>query len=170
VNNPRIVITGFMGSGKTSLANSLARHLDCESVDLDNEIELACGRSPGRIINEDGEPTFRKIESEILRRVVQSGVRVIALGGGAWTISENRELIAQFNCFAVWLDVPFEVCWRRIAAAGIHRPLAPEMQQAARLYDQRRPLYSLADLRLRADDRPDPNELARQVASALKVQ
>jgi shikimate kinase len=62
------------------------------------------------------------------------------------------------------------VCWRRIAAAGIHRPLAPEMQQAARLYDQRRPLYSLADLRLRADDRPDPNELARQVASALKVQ
>jgi shikimate kinase len=168
VNNRRIVITGFMGSGKTSLAKALARRLECESTDLDDEITDANGRSPGEIISQDGEPGFRTIESEILRRTLENEVRVIALGGGAWTISGNRDLIAEFNCFTVWLDVPFDVCWNRIAAAGVHRPLAPERQQAAWLFEQRRALYSLAELRLEANDSADANELAAQVESALR--
>jgi shikimate kinase len=167
VNNRRIVITGFMGSGKTDLAIALARHLECESADLDDEITRACGRSPAEIISQDGEPSFRTMESVILRRLLQDEVRIIALGGGAWTISDNRDLIAGLNCFSVWLDVPFDVCWSRITAGGVHRPLAPERQQAERLFEERRSLYSLAELHLEANDEADAAELARKVESAL---
>ena len=158
-----------MGSGKTSLASALARRLGCEALDLDKEIELVHGRSPGEIISEDGETIFRKIEAELLRTVLQNEIRVIALGGGAWTIPQNRELITQFDCFTVWLDAPFDVCWARISAAGVHRPLAPEKHEAAKLYEQRMPIYSLADLRLQAGDEVGPDELARQLTSALKA-
>jgi shikimate kinase len=168
VNYRRIVITGFMGSGKSSVAGALARRLKCEFVDLDDEITRSYGRSPGQIINEDGEEAFRKIESEVLLQVLQAEVRVIALGGGAWTISRNRELIAEFDCFTVWLDVPFDICWSRIAAAGIHRPLAPERDRAARLYERRRSLYSLAELQLKADDQAHADELATKIESALE--
>jgi shikimate kinase len=167
VNSRRIVITGFMGSGKSSVAGALAQRLNCTFVDLDDEITRSYGRSPGQIIKEDGEEPFRKIESEVLLRVLETGVRVIALGGGAWTIAGNRELIAEFDCFTVWLDVPFDVCWSRIAAAGVHRPLAAERHRAGRLYEERRPLYSLAELGLKADDRARSDELAIKIESAM---
>jgi shikimate kinase len=167
VNNRRIVITGFMGSGKSSVASALARLLDCDFVDLDDEISRSSGRSPGKIISEDGEETFRKIESEALLRVLEDEVRVIALGGGAWTVPGNRELIGEFGCFTVWLDLPFEVCWSRIAAAGVHRPLAPEREQASRLYEQRRLMYSLAELHLKADDSTHSPKLAIEIVASL---
>jgi shikimate kinase len=167
VNNRRIVITGFMASGKSSLASALAQRLACDAVDLDDEITRTYGRSPGEIISQDGESEFRALESESLRRVLEKGSRVIALGGGAWTIAENRELIAEFDCFTVWLDVPFEICWKRIGEAGVHRPLALDREAAERRFEARRSLYSLADLRLEAGDSSSPEGLAAVVEKTI---
>lgn len=168
MNKRRVVITGFMGSGKTSLADTLARRLNCQAVDLDEEITASSGRSPAEIIVQDGEESFRLLETEALSQVLKGGARVIALGGGAWTIDANRELIERFGCLTAWLDVDFETCWQRISAAGGNRPLAPNLREAQALYENRRRLYALAQLRLDANAGVTTIELARQVESALE--
>jgi len=114
-----------MGSGKTTVAQALARALDCALLDLDRLITERLERTPKEIIEEDGEPAFREVETRFLREVLAAGsARVIALGGGAWTVETTRDLIVSHNGFTVWLDAPFEVCWQRIEAAGSERPLA----------------------------------------------
>lgn len=146
-NSPPIIIAGFMGSGKTSVADALARYLNCSSVDLDQQITVSNGRSPKEIIEQDGEQSFREIETRILQDVLQrSEARIIALGGGAWTLQRNRDLISEQGGITVWLDVPFELCWERILATRGSRPLAPDRDRAQTLYDERRPHYALAQL------------------------
>ena len=140
-----IVITGFMGCGKSKIASALAQHLNVSMVDLDESITARTGRSPAQLIDEDGEPAFRRIETDALREVLQSGeAGVVALGGGAWIEAANRELISLYKCSSVWLDVPFEVCWARIEYAAEDRPLGRTKAQAAALYERRRPVYQLA--------------------------
>src|SRR5215210_9074893 len=148
----KIIITGFMGCGKTRVARELARRLDLELVDLDERITQNEGRSPAQLILEDGEPSFRIIESNTLRELLQKeGAAVIALGGGAWIEETNRDLINQFGCLSVWLDTPFEVCWSRIEASDDVRPLGKTREQAQTLYDRRRPIYELANIRIQIE-------------------
>lgn len=145
----RIVITGFMGSGKTRVARELARRLNVEMADLDERITEREGRSPAQLINDEGEEAFRVIESDVLRELLaKDSARVIALGGGAWIQEVNRELIDQHGCVSVWLDVPFELCWSRIETSGEDRPLGRTKEQAQTLYDQRTPIYKLAKVRV----------------------
>jgi shikimate kinase len=146
-----IVITGFMGSGKTRIARKLARHLNLEMVDLDERITEQYGRSPAQVIVEDGEEAFRSIESKVLSELLATGTAgVIALGGGAWIREENRALVDRYKCESIWLDVPFEVCWARIEASGDDRPLGKTRDQALALYERRRPVYALAKLHIRS--------------------
>jgi shikimate kinase len=148
----RIVIVGFMGSGKTTVANALARQLACDFVDLDSFITKREGRTPAEIIEQDGEPAFRLVETNALHDVLeQNDARVIALGGGAWTIEANRALVTGHNCLSVWLDAPLELCWERISASGnTIRPLAPDRESAQKLYESRWASYELAQLRIDA--------------------
>lgn len=146
--NQRIVIVGFMGCGKTTVARALARQLNCTMVDLDSFITENEGRSPAEIIEQDGEAAFREIETQALRDALKNNdAGVFALGGGAWTIEANRELVAENDCLSVWLDTSFEVCWERIMSSGAIRPLAPDRETALALYDSRRASYALAELR-----------------------
>src|SRR5436190_16715857 len=104
-----------MGCGKTTVARELARQLAAEPVDLDLFVSDREGRSPAEIIAVDGEPAFREIETRALNDVLtNTGAQIISLGGGTWTIPANRTLIALHDCAAVWLDVPFDLCWQRI--------------------------------------------------------
>jgi len=142
-----IVITGFMGCGKSVVARALAQHVSVLFVDLDETITARTGRTPAQLITEDGEPAFRRIETDTLREVLHAGeAGVIALGGGAWIEAANRELISEYGCSTVWLDVPFEVCWSRIETAGEDRPLGRTKSEAATLYERRRPVYQLATI------------------------
>src|SRR5205814_7886793 len=116
-------------------------------VDLDSFVTQLHGRSPAEIIQQDGEDSFREIETLALRDVLQEKhARVIALGGGTWTIPANRTLIALHDCLTVWLDAPFEVCWQRIIDSGkTVRPLAPDQETAKARYAARRDDYALAE-------------------------
>jgi shikimate kinase len=145
----KLIITGFMGCGKTQVARELARHLNLEMVDLDDSITKREGRSPAQLIVEDEEAAFRSIESDVLRELLQSNeAGVIALGGGAWIQETNRELIKQHSCVSIWLDAPFEICWARIEASGDERPLGKTREQAQALFERRRPIYELADVHI----------------------
>jgi shikimate kinase len=148
---PRLVITGFMGAGKTTVARSLAARLGCAALDMDEFVTAREGRTPQQLIDEDGEPRFREIETRALAdALTHHAARVVALGGGAWTIKANRELVARHGCLSVWLDAPFELCWQRITEAPDEaRPLARDPARARSLYDARRSLYALADRRVR---------------------
>ena len=117
MENALIVITGFMGSGKAPLRRPSLFGSICTMIDLGREILKQEDRSARQIIEEDGEPVFREIETRVLRDVLQKNASgVIALGGGAWTFPRNRELIAAAGGISVWLDAPFNLCWQRIVS------------------------------------------------------
>ncbi|MDT7689849.1 MAG: shikimate kinase [Acidobacteriota bacterium] len=169
----RVVITGFMGAGKTTVARTLARLLAASFVDLDDSITQAEGRSPRELIDEEGEQHFREAETRALRRELEGGAaRVIATGGGAWTLERNRALAAAHGCLSVWLDAPFDLCLRRIEQSGDRedRPFARDATRARRLYEERLDAYSLADLRVRVTTPKGADELAAEIAAALGVE
>ena len=171
MNNSRhIIITGFMGSGKTTIGRALARLLGCEMLDLDHVIAEQEGRTAREIIEQDGEPSFREVETRILREVLENGpMGVIALGGGAWTLERNRNLINKHGCATVWLDAPFELCWERILLSGSSRPLARHKGQARMLYAERRPQYALAKLPIRLVANKSTDEISAEIAERLRV-
>ncbi len=165
----RIVIVGFMGSGKSTVAQALARRLNSTMIDLDAEIARTAGRSPKQIIQEEAESAFRRIETEVLGRVLkEDGAQVIALGGGAWTVPSNRNLISQDGAISVWLDASFELCWQRIVDSGSERPLARNEPQARLLYEERRASYSTAKLHIAVSGDESVDQIANEVIQALQ--
>lgn len=155
-----------MGCGKTRVARELARELNVVMVDLDDQITKRVGRSPAQLIGEAGEPTFRAIESDTLRHVLQIGeAKVIALGGGAWIQEANRRLLDQYGCISVWLDAPFEVCWTRISSSQEDRPLGRTREQALALYEQRRPVYELAKVHIPIREENFEDLISRVISS-----
>jgi shikimate kinase len=159
-----IVITGFMGCGKSKVARELARRRSVVMVDLDDWIIARVGRSPAQLINEDGERAFRTIETKALRELLQrGGAGVIALGGGAWIEDANRRLIEHYRCITVWLDTPFEICWERIAASEEDRPLGKTREEAEARYQRRRPIYELARIHIPVSADETPNELVDRI-------
>ena len=160
----RILLVGFMGCGKTSVAKALAGQIDSDFIDLDSFITERCGKSPAELIQQNGEQAFREIETSALREVLTlDDAQVIALGGGAWTIEENRALVESHGYLAVWLDAPFELCWSRIQSGDTVRPLAPDREAAQALYQSRRQTYELASLKLAVDEPDSPESIARRI-------
>ncbi len=169
---PRIVITGFMGAGKTTVARALAARLGCTMLDTDDSVVAREGRSIAAIIEGEGEARFREIEAAVLRDVLErTEARVIALGGGAWTLAENRAAITTHDdCVTVWLDAPFALCWQRIAHAGHARPLARDPDPAHALYTARRAAYELATLHVQINEDQDAEDTAAEIESIIERQ
>jgi len=168
MTNQQLIIVGFMGSGKTTVAREVARRLNRVVIDLDDFITMSTGRSPAEIIQQDGEPRFREIETRLLDEVLrQNSATVIAAGGGAWTIPENRRLISKVGAKTVWLDAPFGLCWKRIQANDETRPLAPSREAAQELYQNRGPVYELADLRIAIAEDESVDDVAARLVSLI---
>ena len=163
-----IVITGFMGCGKTQVAHALANRLGLPLLDLDVEILKRHGRTAAQMIVQDGEPAFRKIETNVLRELLQRKTQsVIALGGGAWITDENRALVSQHNAVSVWLDTPFEVCWQRIESSSEHRPLGRTREEAEQRFHLRRPIYQQATVRVPVLAHEEPAEIVLRLEADL---
>jgi shikimate kinase len=91
---------------------------------------------------------------------------VIAPGGGAITREENRELMSRLG-ITVWLDAPFDLCWRRIERDRTVRPLAPNRESAGERYDHRLPLYQKASIRVEIDESQSPEEIAEEIIERI---
>lgn len=168
MKNALVVITGFMGSGKSTVARALAFRLEAQMIDLDDEILKREGRSARQIIEENGEPAFREIEMRVLRDVLENnGAGVIALGGGAWIQPGNRQLVIEAGGVSVWLDAPFNLCWQRIVTSDDGRPLAPNKQAARGRYTERRASYATADLHVAATANKTADGIASEIIRAL---
>lgn len=156
---PQIFLVGFMASGKSTVGPLLAEKLQRPFIDLDRLIEAEVGCTIFELVRAQGEAVFRRLEAETLLRVAQAEPAIIAPGGGALTIKENRAVMELYGV-RVWLDAPFELCWSRIIADGATRPLAPDETTARRRYEQRLPLYQASEYRISISAKSMSEEIA----------
>jgi shikimate kinase len=163
-----IVLTGFMGVGKSTVARHLAFLLKTKRIDLDRTVEENEKRTIGEIVEQQGESFFRGLETAALKAALDSGeAKIISLGGGTWTFEENRRMIRDKKCLTIWLNAPFEHCWRNISLSKNKRPLLDNKENARRLYEDRLKLYCLADWHFVIQ--PDRNSLgvAKQILEEI---
>ena len=152
--SPGLYLTGFMGSGKTTVARILADRLGWDFADVDAEVEARENLTIAQIFEQRGEAEFRRIEKDViagLARSIERGLPcVVALGGGAFVQPENKELVENHG-ISIWLDCPLETIERRIAGEADSRPLARDQAAMRNLYEERREAYSKANYAVDAD-------------------
>jgi len=160
-----VCLTGFMGSGKSTIGRLLAAQLAWHFADLDEEIEKSCGLSVSQIFAQKGEAVFREIEHECLGRVLgaasaRNSRLVLALGGGTFTQARNAALLrdsgrapANPGAAVIWLDCPADELLRRCVLMG-DRPLFRDEASFRKLYEERLPYYRTADYRIESDGEP----------------
>ena len=153
----RLVLTGFMGAGKSTVGRLLAERLGWEFLDLDVLVESRSGLTVPEIFSTHGEAHFRRLESQELAAALGRGNIVLALGGGAPESLTNRLLLEQTPATeTVFLDASFATLFDRcmlqalnappvtpaIAAQPIQlRPLLADPANAEARFVARRPIY-----------------------------
>ena len=160
-----IGLTGFMGSGKTTVGRLLASHLGWRFVDLDSRIEERAELSIPAIFERLGEPAFREIEYGALERVLGEAAEgrrpvVLALGGGTVAQPPSLALLRSAPCTLVWLECPIEVLLARCATMT-NRPLFRDEASFRQLYGQRLPFYQQAGHRVDSND--DPRRVVEKI-------
>lgn len=151
----RVVLLGFMGSGKSTVGEAIARRMEWDLVDFDFEIERREGRSVADIIADRGEPYFRNLEKELT--AMAGGRRGVVLApGGGWIMEPALLESIRPGTFAVWLSVSARETVRRIRADTIDRPLRDHPDPVVPISEmlaEREPLFRLADLRIPTEGR-----------------
>jgi shikimate kinase len=173
VRSERVYLTGFMGSGKSTIGPILANALGYAFVDLDMCIEQREGCSIAELFRTRGEPAFRAIERTVLREVAKPARAVIALGGGTLVDPTNFQFIRDGGV-VVYLNVPPDEILRRMKYRN-DRPLLadddggrlPEgrlREKILALHTARAPLYERADIIVV----PDPSRLGVTVDTIVR--
>lgn len=163
-----IVFVGMMGAGKTAVGRTLAAHLGVTFRDSDHEIEKAANMTIAEIFERDGEPFFRRKESQVIGRLLEGPPGVLSTGGGAFLAPENRQMISELGV-SVWLNAELELLWDRVRHKNT-RPLlrtADPFGTLQRLYERRVPVYSQADITVRSERGLSLDSMAERVAAAL---
>ena len=166
VSECRVVcLTGFMGSGKSTIGRLLAAQLAWRFADLDAEIERESGLPIAQIFAQKGETVFREIEYECLTQVLGSASErntrlVLALGGGTFAQPRNTALLREFGLqprgaatAVVWLDCSADDLLQRCVLMG-DRPLFRDEESFRKLYEERLPYYRQADYRVESGGEP----------------
>jgi shikimate kinase len=166
-----ILLVGFMGAGKSSVGAALAGELGCDFVDLDSVVEHRAGQPVATIFAAEGEQGFRQLESEALDQVLSSGVerRVVALGGGTYAESGNRDRIARSRALVVFLEVALHEAARRVQHYAGKRPLAANPEAFAKLFEERRSAYEHAHFRTDTTNKPITT-IAKELAAWVREQ
>jgi shikimate kinase len=158
-----------MGSGKTAVGRALARRLGLPFADSDAEVESRTGVDIAYIFEREGEEGFRIRERDAIDALTQATGIVLATGGGAVLLAENRERLAARGT-VVFLDTTIEQQLERTRRSR-HRPLlagADRREKLEELAKVRDPLYrSIAAVTIQTDGRA-PVAVAGEIARALK--
>lgn len=118
----RVIITGYMGAGKTTVGKALSRELGLPFYDLDRYIETRMHKSIPEIFAERGEDGFRKIEHNMLHEVAEFEDVIISCGGGTPCFFDNMDYMNE-NGDTVYLEAPVDVIWKHIHMGKTIRPL-----------------------------------------------
>lgn len=164
----KIVLIGFMASGKSAIAELLAPRLGWRARHLDDDIVSNSGLpSVAAIFKEHGEPFFRDLESQVALSMRDAQSVVIATGGGIITRATNMENLKSNDGIVVYLRTSFETIADR-AGDTSSRPLFADKASALELYLKRLPTYeSYADITVDTDDRTE-EEVCEAVLGEIK--
>jgi shikimate kinase len=160
----RIVLVGFMGTGKSTIGRSLAERLGWAFRDMDAWIEERVGLSVAEIFRDRGEPFFREEERRVALETRTLRHHVIATGGGAFADPATRAAL-QDGAATVWLRCDIETILQRVGGDA-SRPLAAGRERMATLLADRESSYRLAELTVDTADAP-PGEVAERIVKAL---
>jgi len=170
-----LIITGFSGSGKSLVAKEVARRLNWDFLDTDDEIVKQTGKPIAEIFRQDGEGKFRELEREAIRRACRQGQTVIAIGGGAIVDPQNYELLAKSGLI-VCLEAKAETIYERLfrEAAYSHetevRPLLSAdnpLERIRELKASRQPYYANVDWTVHTDNL-NIGQVAEEVIRGLR--
>lgn len=155
-----IFLCGFMGAGKSTIAEKLAEKLDRPFLDADHEIERRSGETINQIFEQEGESSFRNLERKVILDLIKTFEGVIALGGGAL---HNQHLVdhIKLNGLLIFIETPFSVILRRISE-NKERPLLlnPDgtfkkeqtlKKEMTELYHKRLKFYRQAEITLQTE-------------------
>ncbi len=140
-----IIITGFMGTGKTTIGRLLAERLQRTFVDMDEQIEANFGKPIPQIFADEGEPAFRVAEAQLCQHFAQERGIVVSTGGGASVNPGNRHMLAETGVL-ICLTASIDTILDRVEQAE-HRPLLPgdrteRSRRIRELLDARRHAYA----------------------------
>ncbi|MBQ8001513.1 MAG: shikimate kinase [Ruminococcus sp.] len=151
-----VILVGMPGCGKSTVGKLVAEILSRPFFDADDEICKVTGRTPSEIITEDGERAFRLVETEVLINLCKESGTVIATGGGAVTIPENKDIIRQ-NSAVIFLERDITI----LPKDG--RPLSTDLKA---MYEKRLPMYKDFSHRT-VDGNGDAKDVADRVLTAF---
>jgi shikimate kinase len=163
-----VILTGFMGTGKSSVGRLLASRIGFTFCDLDAVIVDQEGKSINSIFSSKGESYFRTVESSVLQQVLQMTSQVVSTGGGAVIKKENRDLMRRSGTVINLLASPDTILQR--LQGDDERPLlrdSKSLQQIQKLLKDREPFYSEADIRIDTDGK-NVEDVARAILTFLE--
>jgi len=166
----KIVLIGFMGTGKTSVGKELSRRLGYQFIDTDDLIEARAGMPISFIFKEKGEDYFRTVEKAVVAEVSQKDDVVISTGGGVIKNRENVENLRQRGII-IWLKADPEIILKRVMLEGGKRPLldvAEPLNEIKKLLMEREGLYMQADVSINTNY-ISPGETAEEIVEKLGI-
>jgi shikimate kinase len=165
----RIVLTGFMGSGKTTVGPLVAVWLGWKFLDADDMIEAEAGMTIAEIFARHGEAAFREREHAVIARLVQTDALVLALGGGAIEHPATQALLLKTpGTLLVHLEVKLATTLKRCGGTDQTRPVLADRANLASRYERRLPLYRMAQVSIPVDALT-PQQVVEAILSAAQL-
>jgi len=166
----RLILTGFMGAGKSTVGGILAQELGWRFVDLDHVIEASSQRTVAEIFREFGEAEFRERERQAVQQLSCEEHMVLALGGGTIEDESTRTQLTQSpgNCL-IFLDAPLPELLARCTVGGKTRPLLASAESPEARHHRRLPHYRAAHLTVNTAGLT-PREVADQVLERVSLE
>ena len=162
-----LVLTGMMGSGKSTIGKNLSKNLKMDFADTDNIIEQKLSLPVSKIFEIKGEEFFRMMEEKEIQELINKTNIIIALGGGTFMNKTIREKI-KINAVSVWLDLDISELYKR-TRINKKRPLLIDMTKddLKKLYDKRKKIYSLADFKIDCNNK-NKDEITEEIKEFYK--
>ena len=164
----RIALTGFMGSGKSTVGPLVARQLGWKFVDADDVIAAEAGATIPEIFAREGETAFRERERATIARLAAEEALVLALGGGAIETEATRSLLSNApETLLVHLEVELATTLDRCRGTEHLRPILADRANLANRYQRRLPLYRTAHVSV-AVDALTPEQVVEAIMRAAR--
>lgn len=164
----KIILIGFMGSGKSTISRLLGSKLQYPVLDTDDLVEKKAGLTTPEIFDKHGEPRYRELEIEVSKELKAIKNHVIATGGGVIINKIILDYLKMNNGTIVFLETTFNEIARRVSKHPRPRPLFKNSDQAKKLYDFRLPIYKeYADIIISTDNK-DIETIVDEIIQTIK--